>query len=341
MAFTLPSGRVWQSLRFRLPLFLTLYCAVGGLVLYTVANEVQESAFERDFERAELVRATEIQSRTERAAERSELETGQREFSELAVFEEVRAAVFVSPDNQVVLSSRRDWIGRPLDLTAIGLADVERPRVEETMRRVRANGRTETLFSLDRSLLTFILPATVPIGPGELGATRGALIMLVNDLSLSKAVNRQRLLRQFGVGAVAVFLAVVGLGISLQALVTRRIERLHDTMGRFAAGRPLETDDATASDAPGRSHDEIAQLHRHFNDIAATMRRETAVRRQAEDALRESEERFRSGMYHSPNGMALVSTSGEYPRGQPGALCHRRLQRGGTAFDVLRCHHSS
>ena len=186
MAFTLPSGRVWQSLRFRLPLFLTLYCAVGGLVLYTVANEVQESAFERDFERAELVRATEIQSRTERAAERSELETGQREFSELAVFEEVRAAVFVSPDNQVVLSSRRDWIGRPLDLTAIGLADVERPRVEETMRRVRANGRTETLFSLDRSLLTFILPATVPIGPGELGATRGALIMLVERIPASR-----------------------------------------------------------------------------------------------------------------------------------------------------------
>ena len=70
----------------------------------------------------QLLRATEIQSRTERAAERNELETGQREFGELAVFEELRAAVFVSPENLVVLSSRRDWSGRPLDLAALGLA---------------------------------------------------------------------------------------------------------------------------------------------------------------------------------------------------------------------------
>ena len=320
MAFVFPSGRVWQSLRFRLPLFLTLYCGVVGLVLFTVANEVQESAFERDFERAALVRATEIQSRTERAAERSELETAQREFGELAVFEEIRAATFIAPDNQVVLSSRRDWIGRPIDLAAIGLAAAEHSRVEETMRRVRTTGRTESLFSLDRNLLTFVMPATVPVAPGELGATRRALIVLVEDLSFSKAVNRQRLLRQFGVGAVAVFLAVLGLGISLQALVTRRIERLHDAMGRFAAGSPLEADSAQRNDSPGRGHDEIADVHRHFSDIAATVRRESAVRRHAEDALRESEERFRSAMHYSPIGMALVSTAGEYLEVNP-ALC--------------------
>ena len=248
MAFARRSGPVMHSLRFRLPLFLTLYSAVVGLVLFTVANEIQEAAFESDFERTELVRATEIQSRTERAAERSELETAQREFGELAVFEEIRAAVFVAPDNKVVLGSRRDWIGRPLDLTALGLTAAEHPRVDETMRSVRSNGRTESLFSLDRNFLTFVLPASLPVGPGELGTTRGALILLVHDLSLSKAVNRQRLLRQFGVGAIAVFLAVVGLGISLHALVTRRIERLHDAMGRFAAGAPLETDQAETVD---------------------------------------------------------------------------------------------
>ena len=309
-----------HSLRFRLPLFLTLYSAVVGLVLFTVANEIQEAAFESDFERTELVRATEIQSRTERAAERSELETAQREFGELAVFEEIRAAVFVAPDNKVVLGSRRDWIGRPLDLTALGLTAAEHPRVDETMRSVRSNGRTESLFSLDRNFLTFVLPASLPVGPGELGTTRGALILLVHDLSLSKAVNRQRLLRQFGVGAIAVFLAVVGLGISLHALVTRRIERLHDAMGRFAAGAPLETDQAETVDGSGSGHDEIVRLHRHFNDIAATVRREIGVRRHAEDALRESEERFRSAMHYSPIGMALVSRSGEYLEVNP-ALC--------------------
>jgi PAS domain S-box-containing protein len=320
MAFALQSVPLLQSLRFRLPLFLTIYSAVVGLVLFTVANEIQEAAFESDFERTELVRATEIQSRTERAAERNELESAQREYGELAVFEEIRAAVFVTADNDVVLSSRRDWIGHPLDLTALGLNAAEKPRVEETMRTVRNTGRPDSLFSLDRNFLTFVLPSAVPILPGELGTTRGALILLVHDLSLSKAVNRQRLLRQFGVGAVAVFLAVVGLGISLHALVTRRIERLHEAMGRFAAGEPLEPDETEAADSGGRGHDEIVELHRHFNNIAATIRRETAVRRHAEDALRESEERFRSAMHYSPIGMALVSASGEYLEVNP-ALC--------------------
>jgi signal transduction histidine kinase/HAMP domain-containing protein len=265
---------------------------VVGLVLFAVANRVQESAFERDFERAQLVRATEIQSRTERAAERNELESAQREFGELAVFEEIRAAIFISPDNHVRLSSRRDWIDRPLDLAAIGLADVERPRVEEAMQRARTSGQTESLFSLDRDSLTFIMPATVPVDPGELSASRGALILLIEDLSLSKLINRQRLLRQFGVGAIAVFLAVVGLGISLQALVTRRIERLHDTMRRFAAGAPLENDDARGVVTSSGKHDEIVQLQSHFNDIAATVRHEIAVRRQAEDALRSANERY-------------------------------------------------
>jgi PAS domain S-box-containing protein len=309
-----------QSLRFRLPLFLTLYSGVVGLVLYPVANEVQEAAFERDFARTELVRATEIQSRTERAAERNELAVAQREFGELAVFEEIRAAVFLASDDRVVLSSRRAWIDRPVDLGALGLAAGERPRLAQAMQRVRASGQTESLFSLDRDLLAFVMPATMPIGPGELSATRGALILLVHDLSLSKAINRQRLRRQFGVGAVAVFLAIVGLGLSLHALVTRRIERLHDAMGRFAAGAPLVPDNPGSYDAPGRGHDEIVELHRHFNDIAATIGREIAVRRQAEDALRESEERFRSAMHHSPIGMALVSLAGEYIEVNP-ALC--------------------
>ena len=89
-------SRDLSSLRFRLPLFLMLYCSAVALVLYVVADRVQEARFEQTFQSTQLLRATEIQSRTERAAERNELETGQREFGELAVFEELRAAVFVS-----------------------------------------------------------------------------------------------------------------------------------------------------------------------------------------------------------------------------------------------------
>ena len=48
MAFAHPSGPVLHSLRFRLPLFLTLYSAVVGLVLFTVTNDL-DAAFPQLF----------------------------------------------------------------------------------------------------------------------------------------------------------------------------------------------------------------------------------------------------------------------------------------------------
>ena len=128
-------SRDLSSLRFRLPLLLMLYCSAVASVLYIVADRVQESRFEQAFQSAQLLRATEIQSRTERAAERGELETGQREFGELGVFEELRAGVFVSAENLVGLSSRREWSGRPLDLASLGLPADEQSRVAAAMQR--------------------------------------------------------------------------------------------------------------------------------------------------------------------------------------------------------------
>ena len=192
-------SRDLSSLRFRLPLFLMLYCSAVALVLYVVADRVQEARFEQTFESTQLLRATEIQSRTERAAERSELETGQREFGELAVFEELRAAVFVSPENLVVLSSRRDWSGRPLDLAALGLAPDEQTRVAAAMQQARQSGRVVSQFSADRNDLTIVMPAALPLGPGDLRLDRRALILLVHDLSFAKSVNSFRLRQEFGV----------------------------------------------------------------------------------------------------------------------------------------------
>ena len=63
-------SRDLSSLRFRLPLFLMLYCSAVALVLYVVASQVQDARFEQAFEGNQLLRATELQSRTERAAER-------------------------------------------------------------------------------------------------------------------------------------------------------------------------------------------------------------------------------------------------------------------------------
>jgi len=272
------------SLRFQLPLLLLLYFSAVAFVLYVVADRVQEDRFERDFERQHLLRATEVQSRTERAAERSELETAQREFGELRVFEEVRAAVFVSPENEVILSSRREWSHRPLDLTAFDLTANERPRVADAMVRARTSGRTVSQFSEDRQVLTAVLPAALPLGAGDLRVDRRALIVLVYDLGFSKSINSFRLRQQFAVAMLVAIPAVLGLGIALHILVTRRIERLHGAIGRFAAGEPMTEDPNVES---GRL-DEISDVQRHFTAIAASVAREIDARTRADREMRES-----------------------------------------------------
>jgi PAS domain S-box-containing protein len=262
-------SRDLSSLRFRLPVLLMLYCSAVALVLYIIADRVQEGRFERTFESVQMLRATEIQSRTERAAERSELETGQREFGELGVFEELRAGVFVSPENLVILSSRREWAGRPLELPSLGLPAGEQVRVATAMQRARETGRVVSQFSADRNVLAIVMPAALPLGPGDLRLDRRALILLIYDLSFAKSVNSFRLRQQFAVAMIGVLVAVFGLGVTLHFFVTRRIEQLHGMMARFAVGEPVEKEPTPDSEGA----DEISHLFRHFKAIAATSHR--------------------------------------------------------------------
>ena len=270
MAVFRPS-RDFSTLRFRLPALLMLYCSAVAIVLYIVADRVQESRFEQAFQSAQLLRATEIQSRTERAAERGELETGQREFGELGVFEELRAGVFVSAENVVVLSSRREWSGLPLDLASLGLPPSEQTRVAAAMQQARQTGRVISQFSGNREELDIVLPAALPPGPGDLRLDRRALILLVYDLRFAKSVNSFRLQQLFAVAMLGVLVAVFGLGVTLHFFVTRRIESLHGTMARFAAGEPIEKESTPAA----KGADEITHLFRHFSAIAATSHRVT------------------------------------------------------------------
>jgi len=272
-----PGARI--SLRFSLPLLLLVYCAVIGLALYLVARRTQDHRVEREFLAAQVLRATELQSRTERAAEQSELETAQQEFYEIGALESLRAAVFVAPDNRVVLTNRREWANRPVDLAAFGLAEGDRADVAAAMAQARSSERRETRFTADRQGLVLILPAALPRSRDALQMERRALIVLVYDLSLSKAISHFHLRRQFLQFAAGLLVAAVGLGIGLHFFVTRRLERVRQHMDRFAAGE-------TVAVAPSPLHDEIAEIREQFGAMAGTVRHEMAERQQADAELR-------------------------------------------------------
>lgn len=267
------------SLRFSLPLLLLAYCAVIGVALFLVAQRSQDQRVEQDFLLAQLQRATELQSRTERAAERGELETGQREFYEIGALESLRAAVFVAPDNRVLLTSRREWVNRPIDLAAFGLGLADRAVIATAMIEARASEQTQSRFTADRQGLVLIMPAAMPRSREALQVERRALIVLVYDLSLSKAVNDYHLRRQFAQIAAGLLVAAVGLGIGLHFVVTRRLGRVRQLIDRFTAGE-------TIAGGPSALHDEITDIREQFAGMAGAVRHEMAERQQADAELR-------------------------------------------------------
>ncbi|HWI18391.1 MAG TPA: PAS domain S-box protein, partial [Vicinamibacterales bacterium] len=309
----------------RLPLLLLLYCAVVGGVIFLIVSRTDERRFEAEFASRQVTRATELQDRTERAAERSELDTAQREFGELAQNESLRGAVFVSPDDRVLLSSRRDWLNRPIDLNQLGIPAAEHARVEREMQVALTSKRHRNVEINDGDGLVLILPASLPLVPGALTVDRSALIVIAYDLSLAKAINAFYLQRLFLLIAAALVFAVLVLGLGLHYFVTRRLERVQDLIDRFAVGNEIEL-------SPSMVQDEIGQIGSHFQDMANTVRREMEERLDAAAALRDSEEKFRIAMHASPIGQALMGADGRWTEVNP-ALCQIV---GYTAEEMLR-----
>ena len=108
---------------------------MGGSI-YLIVDRTQERRFEQEFEARQLTRATDLQERTERAAERGELDTAQREFGELATNEALLAAVFVTPDNRVVTTFVADGSGTLMTMR-MSLPDAETRRAMLATRMAR------------------------------------------------------------------------------------------------------------------------------------------------------------------------------------------------------------
>jgi signal transduction histidine kinase/ActR/RegA family two-component response regulator len=276
-----------ESLRVRLPLLLLVYCAVVGVAIFLIVSRTQERRFEDEFAARQVMRATDLQDRTERAAERNELSTAQREFGELAQNESLLGAVFISPDDRVLLSSRREWLHRLVDLGELGVPNAERPRIENEMKQALTSRLHRVVEISDGDGLVLIMPASLPLVPGALAVDRSALIVLVYDLSLSKAINAFYLQRLFALIAGALVFAVFVLGVGLHFFVTRRLERVQGMIDRFAAGGEIEA-------AQSRVNDEIAEIGSRFQEMAHTVRREMAERALADEKLRRANRALRA-----------------------------------------------
>jgi len=124
--------------------------------------------------------------------------------------------------------------------------------------------------------------------------------------AITRAQNRQIL----GLALVAV-LTLTAAWIGAERFVLRRVASLLEATRKLAGGDP-----AARTRLP-YGHGELSDLARAFDDMAGAIQARQAERDRAEQALRESEERFRAFMNHSPAIAFVKDQAGRYLYANP------------------------
>jgi PAS domain S-box-containing protein len=281
---------VWRGrlslLRLRLPALVLFWAAISGLVVFLMMDRQQEAAFESKFLEEKAVASSQLQQVVEGWAQRNDQEMVQSIIAGQAVGYDVRSVALLNASNEVVAATQRAWLGAPFDFSVLGLTGPELKEFQELVSKARRTRLGQPMFTKDRSRLFVCLPAVLPSRTGDLTMKAAGVLVVEYDLQTARAALLKHQPWQF-VGYLAGLLAVAGvMGVGLHFLVARRLKRLETSMAEFAQGAPFVPAKVTG-------HDEISHLVAQFNDLAMSVRREMAERAHAEEALRESEQKYR------------------------------------------------
>lgn len=238
-------------------LYVKLFAAIaGGIAVLTLATWVVFTwSFERGFVQY-LERADEV--RIERLIDRLE-------------------ELYVREGGWSALAGDRDrWIEMSRD--ALGLSRASAGRPAEASIDLKANPLRDTPLTIDRRLMLFDADQARLIGPAEVPPTVVLKPIVVDGRTVGhvgfvprpeiiESIERVYLQRQhlaFGSTAFGMLLAALALGAGLAYWLTRRIRALARGTNALSHG-----DYEVRLDAKG--HDELSQLARDFNALAATL----------------------------------------------------------------------
>lgn len=222
----------------------------------------------------------------------------------------IKLAVVCDENQTVLVSSRYEFQGRPLAETpSAAAAPLSREASEKMIARVQ--------FLKGGHQLLAVFPFLLAPHDGELVSSRVGMLILQYDIANPK---QQALiavvLRSAAVG-VALVILCVGMWTLFHKILTKRVAALLDATQRVAAG------DLNAS-ARLTGSDELAQLGAGFDQMTGSlklragelqtanqrMREEITERKLVEEALRNSEKRFRSVWESSCDGLRLTDHNG-------------------------------
>jgi signal transduction histidine kinase/HAMP domain-containing protein len=267
------------SLRFLLPALLSLLAITGGLFLYVMDVRIHETRFEADFNRQQTLQVTRIQADVERWVQRNDMDMVQSIFAELGANPDLNTSLFLDATNTILAATRREYIGRPLDIEYFGLNKLNSKELTDIIETTRRTKRATSVFTSDRNGLIECFPTSLPLNPGELEVRHGGVILVGYNLQLEKADNIHHIQAEFSIYFVVILIVALALGISLHFLITRRLERLQTAMTDFSLGK-------TIVGFPAGPGDEISHLVNRFNEMATTIGKEMYERQQTEEVLR-------------------------------------------------------
>jgi PAS domain S-box-containing protein len=207
----------------------------------------------------------------------------------------IRLLLLLDDRNVVVASNQRKWNGEAMTGK---IPDYENATAETC----RKNMTGKLRLSGDERRITGYYPVMLGISIGELRPSRVGLLFISYDLSeLKTSAHRENVNYTLSIW-FAFSLMTLAVGFILRALVTKRLARISASASRIAAG------DYTATAEVG-GDDEIAQLADLFNKMADKILKDISERNRAEEALRESEERFRTIVDTASDGILIARMS--------------------------------
>ncbi len=231
----------------------------------------------------------------------------QRQISALGADSVLRLALVCDEQLQVIVSSQFEFTSQPLAATPLAYAREEIARVKSSM----------TLLSKDRTSLLGVFPFSLPPPQGELFSARDGYLILEYDLAHPKKQMTKGVLERSLYSTGALIVASLLTWAFFHRVLNRRITKLVAATKKIAAGQ-------TAGPVRLSGSDELAGLSESFDLMAEKvgastrdlreanerMKQEINERKFIEEALRNSERRFRSIWENSTEAMRLTDSQG-------------------------------
>jgi len=271
--------RLPVSLKVTVPLILLAFAATLSAVnlLYHVPKAEREA--EEDGRKRLVQEMSRLQSTLEYMLLKGDLTAAQHEIAVLAHNHDVLLAVLTDDRDEVIASTRRASLDRPI-------AEVFPQLVPDPTVAAKTSHAGIAIVSTGDELLG---RADVLVGSGraELRPTRTGNVFLAYDLKRYKAEARAQVIQQSIYWAGWVTALALAMWLCFHFLLTRRTARLVHAAEQLAAGNLWARSELHGTD-------ELGRLGRSFDAMALDIANDINERKRASDALRASEASYRA-----------------------------------------------